>query len=124
MHYNVQRQQQQHRSNYYNALQYIRKLRNFMHIIRMHSCHYTIRFRFRPDTPTDIRLHPVSAGFKKIEPGTFLMITITVSESPSQSFRTYIFAFANFKTLGMKYQGIKLKIIILLIIILFIMVKT
>jgi len=37
--------------------------------------------------------------------------TFTVSESPSQPFRTYIFKFANFKTLRMKYQG---KIIIII----------
>ena len=34
--------------------------------------------------------------------------TFTVSESPSSPFRTYIFTFANIKTLGMKYQGKKI----------------
>jgi len=56
-----------------STLQFIRKLRSFLHIISMHhaeqwNSHRTIRFR--PDTPADIRPHPVSAAFQKFESGT------------------------------------------------------
>jgi len=49
--------------------------------VSMQSKHHTIRFRFWPDTPADIRPHP----FQKFESGTSLIL-MNFDKSQSSEF--------------------------------------